>query len=203
MPDRDVAIFDLGGVLLDWDPRYLYRQLFRDDETGLEQFLATVCSHEWNRGQDAGRSFADGARLLKDRHCDKGDLIDAYHARFDEMIAGPIAGTVDVLGELHAAGTPLYGLTNFSSETFPSARKRFEFLEWFQGIVVSGEVKVIKPDPRIYEILMARFDIDPRRAVFVDDTPANVEAASRLGMHGIHYRDPCSLRAELAGVGLL
>ena len=110
MARRDIAIFDLGGVLLDWNPRHLYRKLLRGDEAAMERFLATVCTNEWNRGQDSGRSFAEGCRLLKARHPDKADLIDAYHARFDEMIAGPIEGTVAILAELRERDTPLYFL---------------------------------------------------------------------------------------------
>jgi 2-haloacid dehalogenase len=200
---RNTVIFDLGGVLIDWDPRYLYRKLLRGDEAGMEDFLATVCTPQWNRCQDAGRLFADGTRLLKGRHPNKAGLIDAYHARFDEMMAGPIRGSVELLAELRARGTPLYGLTNFSSETFPLAYERFEFLRWFRGVIVSADVKVIKPDPRIYEILIDRFTIDPKRAVFVDDAVVNVEAARRFGMHGIHFRGPNALRAELAELGLL
>src|SRR5439155_4917523 len=130
----------------------------------MENFLSTVCTHEWNRCQDAGRSFAEGARVLKREHPEHAELIEAYGARFDEMIAGPIAGTVEILAELRDRGTALYGLTNWSAETYPCAVERFEFLGWFRGILVSGEVGTIKPDPRIYELLLARFAIDPERA---------------------------------------
>ena len=153
---RSIVIFDLGGVLIDWDPRHLYRKLFAGDEAAVEQFLATVCTHEWNRCQDAGRSFAEGARLLKAEHPDKAGLIDAYGHRFDEMIAGPIAGSVEILAELRDQGIPLYGLTNWSAETYPAALQRFAFLRWFRGILVSGEVRVIKPDPRIFALLTER-----------------------------------------------
>src|SRR5712691_7243123 len=153
-PQRDSVVFDLGGVLIDWDPRHLYRKLFAADEAAMEHFLATVCTHEWNRGQDAGRSFAEGARLLKAEHPEKADLIDAYGARFDEMMAGPIAGSLEILAELRDRDTPLYALSNWSAETYPPAFDRFEFLRWFRGILVSGDVKVIKPDPRIFELLL-------------------------------------------------
>ena len=111
-------VFDLGGVLIDWDPRHLYRKFFSGDEPAMERFLANVCTHEWNRCQDSGRSFAEGARLLKLQHPDKAELINAYGARFDEMMAGPIFGTVEILAELRERGTPLYGLSNFSAERF-------------------------------------------------------------------------------------
>ncbi len=200
---RSIVVFDLGGVLIDWDPRHLYRKLFSGDEAAMEHFLATVCTHEWNRGQDAGRSFAEGARLLKREHPDKAELIDAYGARFDEMMAGPITGTVEILAELHRRGTPLYGLTNFSVETYPAAVVRFDFLGWFRGILVSGEVKAIKPDPRIYEILLEHFGIDPRSAVYIDDVAVNAEAARPFGIHSIHFTTPDALREELVRLALL
>jgi 2-haloacid dehalogenase len=200
---RDTVVFDLGGVLIDWDPRHLYRKLFAGDEAAMEHFLATVCTHEWNRGQDAGRTFADGARRLKTEHPDKAELIDAYCARFDEMMPGPIAGSVEILTELKALGSSLDCLTNFSAETYPPTFERFEFLRWFRGVLVSGEVGVIKPDPRIFELLLKRFAIDPQRAVYIDDVAVNVDAARPFGIHAIHFTTPTTLRAELAKLGLL
>jgi 2-haloacid dehalogenase len=200
---RSIAVFDLGGVLIDWDPRHLYRKLFAGGEAAMEHFLATVCTHEWNRCQDAGRSFAKGARLLKAEHPDKAELIDAYGARFDEMMAGPIIGSVEILAELRDRGTPLYGLTNWSAETYPAARERFAFLSWFRGILVSGEVGVIKPEPRIFELLIERFAIDPADAVYIDDVGTNIAAARPFGIHAIHFTTPAALRQELVGLGLL
>ena len=201
--DRDIVVFDLGGVLIEWDPRHLYRKLFAGDEAAMEHFLANVCTHEWNRGQDAGRSFAEGARLLKADHPDKAELIDAYCARFDEMMPGPIAGSVEILGELKERGTAVYCLTNFSAETYPPTFERFEFLRWFHGILVSGQVGLIKPDPRIFELLVERFAIDPERAVYIDDVAANVAAARPFGIHAIHFTTPTALRGELVALGLL
>ncbi len=200
---RDTVVFDLGGVLIDWDPRHLYRKLFAGDEQAMEHFLANVCTHEWNRGQDDGRTFADGARLLKAEHPDAAELIDAYCARFAEMMPGPIAGSVEILAELKALGTSLYCLTNFSAETYPPTFERFNFLRWFRGVLVSGEVGIIKPDPRIFELLLERFAINPRRAVYIDDVAANVNAARTFGIHGIHFTTPTALRADLAELGLL
>ena len=200
---RNIVVFDLGGVLIDWDPRYLYRKLLRGDETAIEHFLSTVCTREWNLAQDAGRSFAEGAHLLKRQHPDKAELIDAYGARFDEMMPGPIAGSVEILAELKALGGPLYCLTNFSAETYPPTFERFEFLRWFRGVLVSGEVGLIKPDPRIFESLLGRFAIDPKRAVYIDDVAANVDAARPFGIHAVHFTTPTTLRAELAELGLL
>ena len=203
LPRRSTVVFDLGGVLIDWNPRHLYRRLFAGDEAAMEHFLATVCTTAWNERQDAGRSFAEAASLLKADHPDKADLIDAYYAGFDEMMAGPIAGTVEILAELRDRGVALYGLTNFSAETYPLALGRFEFLAWFRGVLVSGEVGLIKPDPRIYRLLLERFAIPPREAVYIDDVERNVAAARGHGLHAVRFTDPAALRRELAALGLL
>ena len=200
---RRIVVFDIGGVLLRWDPRHLYRKIFAGDERAMEDFLATVCTVEWNERQDAGRTFAEAHAELLPRHADKVHLIEAFGRRFDEMIAGPIDGTVDILAELKRAGVPRYALTNWSAETFPPARERFDFLSWFDGIVVSGQEGVIKPDPRIFRILLDRFRIAPDEAVFIDDNPGNAAAATALGIHGIHFRSPEQLRPELETLGVL
>ena len=200
---RSIVVFDLGGVLIDWDPRHLYRKLFAGDEAAMEHFLATVCTHEWNRCQDAGRSFSEGAQLLKTEHPDKAELIDAYGNRFDEMIAGPIAGSVEILAELRDRGTALFALTNWSAETFSAALERFTFLRWFRGILVSGEVELIKPDPRIFALLTEQFAIEPQCAVYIDDVETNIAAARLFGIHAIHFTKPAILREELVALGLL
>ncbi len=200
---RNIVVFDLGGVLIDWDPRHLYRKLFAGDEAAMEHFLATVCTREWHRHHDAGRSFAEGARILKDQHPDKAELIDAFGARQDEMMRGPIAGSVEILAELRDRDTPLYALSNWPAEGFVQARKRFEFLRWFRGIVISGEIGAIKPQPRIYEVLIGRFAINPHDSVYIDDVEVNAAAARPFGMHAIHFTDPAALRAELVALGLL
>jgi 2-haloacid dehalogenase len=200
---RRVVVFDLGGVLLQWNPRFLYRKLFPGDDAEMERFLAEVCTEEWNERQDAGRSFADAVAELRPMHADKLHLIEAFGLRFDEMIPGAIEGTVAIASELKGRGVPLYALTNWSSETFPSQRARFPFLSWFDGIVVSGDEGVIKPDPRIFRILLERHLVAPEEAVFIDDNPRNAAAASALGIHGIHFQSPERLRAELATLGLL
>ena len=202
-PRRRIVVFDIGGVLLRWDPRHLYRKLFPDDERAMEQFLANVCTVEWNERQDAGRTFAEAHAALLPRHADKAHLIEAFGRRFDEMIAGPIEGTVDILAELRDTGVPRYALTNWSAETFPPAQRRFDFLSWFDGIVVSGDEGVIKPDPRIFRILLERYRIAPDEAVFIDDNPGNAAAAAALGIHGIHFRSPDLLRRDLEALGLL
>ena len=196
-------MFDLGGVLLNWNPRHLYRKLFPGDEEAMEDFLANVCTVPWNERQDAGRTFAEAQAELIARHPAKTHLIESFGKRFDEMIAGPIEGTVDILADLRRAGVPRYALTNWSAETFPPAQARYEFLAWFDGIVVSGEERVIKPDPRIFRILLERYAIAPGEAIFIDDNPANAAAAEALGLHGIHFRSPELLRRELQTLGLL
>ncbi len=202
-PGRSIVVFDLGGVLIDWDPRHLYRKLFAGDEAAMEHFLATVCTHEWHRHHDAGRSLAEGVRTLKDLHPDKAELIDAFGTRQGEMLAGSIAGAVEILKELRDRDVPLYALSNWPAETFPLARQRFDFLGWFHGIVVSGEISAIKPEPRIYEVLLERFAIDPLSAVFIDDVAVNAAAARAFGIHAIHFTTPAALRAELVALGLL
>ena len=202
-PRRSVAIFDLGGVLIEWNPRHLYRKLFNGDEAAMEHFLDNVCTTEWNQRQDAGRTFAEGIRELMPLHAERLELIEAFGKRFAEMIPGAIEGSVAVLSELKQLGVPIYAITNWSAETFPPQRERFAFLSWFQGIVVSGFEGVIKPDRRIFEILCERYRIPPEAAVFIDDVPHNAEAASKLGIHGIHFRSPDQLRGELVGLGLL
>lgn len=150
----DTVIFDLGGVLIDWNPRYLYRKLIADD-AGIDHFLSEVCPPEWNIAQDGGRTIAEAVAEASARHPDKTELIRAYYDRFDEMLSGPITGTVAILEELHASGVPLHALTNWSAETFPIGRRRFEFLSRFRHITVSGEIRLAKPDPAIYRHALA------------------------------------------------
>ena len=196
-----VVVFDLGGVLLDWNPRHLYRKLF-PDEASMEAFLTDVCSPAWNERQDAGRPFADAVAELASRHPDKLHLIQAWKDRFGEMIPGAIEGTVDVLRDLKAHRVPLYALSNWSAETFPGQRSRFAFMQWFDGIVLSGAERCVKPDERIFRILLDRYGLVAAQTVFVDDNPANATAATRVGMQGIHFRSPDHLRRELAALGL-
>jgi 2-haloacid dehalogenase len=200
---RNVVIFDFGGVLVDWNPRYLYSKLFGDDEAGMERFLAEVTTPEWNLQQDAGRPWDEAVRLLSAEHPTQADLIAAYQHRWEETLGCPIDDSLHILRELKAAGHPLYGLTNWSHETFPIARQRYAFFDCFDGIVVSGEEGMIKPNPKLYETLLERYDIDPTCAVFIDDNKINVEAAEALGIHGIHFHTPAQLRAELIELGFL
>jgi 2-haloacid dehalogenase len=203
MANRSIVVFDLGGVLIDWNPRYLYRKLFNGNDGAMEHFLATVCTSSWNAQQDAGRTLAEAGASLKLLHPSHAAMIDAWFERYDEMLAGPIVGTVDILTELRSSGLPLYALSNWSAETFPIALKRFEFLKWFRGVLLSGEAKLLKPDPRFFELFLETFAIDPAHAVYIDDLRPNVEAATALGMHGIVFTDPPTLRSELARLGLI
>lgn len=198
-----VVIFDFGNVLVEWNPRHLYRRLFPGDPDAMERFLAEVCTPAWNEQQDAGRPWAEAIAELVARHPAQADLIRAYRERWDETLVGPIDGSVAILGELRDAGHRLLGLTNWSHETFPIARARYRFFDWFHGIVVSGEERLIKPDPRLFVRLLERYGVDPARAVFIDDSLANVEAAAALGLHAIQFRSPAALRVELVALELL
>jgi 2-haloacid dehalogenase len=198
-----VAVFDLGGVLIDWNPRYLYRQLFNGDEDAMEHFLATVCTPSWNTQQDAGRSFTEGCASLKAAHPHAAELIDAWFEGYDKMLAGPVEGVVDILNELRSRAVPLYALSNWSAETFPFAERRFAFLQWFNGVMLSGRVGLVKPDARIYRLFCRTFSLDPARAIYIDDLQKNVEAAAAVGMHGILFRDAATLRSDLHRTGLI
>lgn len=201
-PDLDAVIFDFGGVLIDWNPRYLYRSLF-DDEAEMEQFLADVVSPAWNFEQDRGRTFRAAIDALVEEHPQHADRIEAFSTRWTEMLGDADGGTVAILSELNAApNVRIFGLTNWSAETFPHARPRYPFLEWFEDIVVSGEVGLAKPDPAIFRLLLDRHGLDRRRTGFVDDTAVNIEAAARLGLRAVHFRDARTLRADLRALGL-
>jgi len=196
------VVFDLGNVLVRWNPRLLYEQLIPDAEE-LERFFDTVITHDWIRDQDAGRTFADGIALLAGRFPHYEEEIRAFWERWEEMVPGPIEETVEILAELRNRRTPLYALTNWSHETFPIARPRFPFFDWFEGIVVSGEVRLVKPDARIYRHLLDTHGLQAEECVFIDDSPANVAGAAALGITGLHFQSPERLRADLIRLKLL
>jgi 2-haloacid dehalogenase len=189
-------------VLIDWDPRRLYRKLLAD-EAAVEEFLATITTAEWNAEQDRGRPFAEAVAELVERHPAHAAAITAYHERWTEMLGGEIPDTVAVLADLRDAGVRLYALSNWSAETFRLTRDRFPFLEWFDGLVVSGEEGVIKPDRRIFELLLDRFGLVAGSTLFVDDSRANVDAARAVGMDAVQFRGAGRLRRNLAARGLL
>lgn len=191
-------IFDLGGVLIDWNPRYLYRKIM-DTEERMEHFLEHVATHDWNEQQDAGRPLAEATAELLAKHPDWETEIRAFYGRWEEMLGGPIWGTVELLESLKAPNRwKIYALTNWSAETFPVALERYDFLQLFEGILVSGTEKLKKPDRRIYELMLQRYDINPEEAVFIDDSLRNVKGASAVGLRTIHFKSPLQLREDLA-----
>ena len=197
-----VFVWDLGGVLIDWNPRHLYRRLFEDEAT-MEWFLAEVCHEAWNAEQDRGRSFAAAVEEAAARHPEQRPLIEAYFARWGEMIAGEIGGAVAILRELKDAGHELHALTNWSAETFPHARGRFAFLDWFESILVSADVGLIKPDAAIFRLLLERIGRTAAECLYIDDNANNVAAAAGLGFDAVRFEDPDRLRAALAQRGVL
>ncbi len=187
MTKINTIIFDLGGVLIDWNPRYLYRNIFKNDNE-MEYFLSKICTTEWNEEQDAGRSFSQGTQILLDKNPEFSEEIKAYYGRWEEMLKGPIIETVELLNELvQSKKFKIYALTNWSAESFPVAQKKFKFLEQFDGIVVSGDEKMKKPDPKIFHLLSERYNIDPASSVFIDDNLKNTYAAQLLGFKTIHF----------------
>ena len=196
------VVFDLGGVLIDWDPRYLYRTLL-PDEAAVENFLAEVDFMAWNLEQDRGRPWPEAVAELSALHPDRAGLIESYDQRWRESIAGDYPANVDVLRELHAAGHPLFALSNFSAAKFALLRHELEWFDLFDGWVVSGEHGLVKPDLAIYRLLIDIYDLDPRSTTYVDDVADNAQAARELGMTAVHLRDPEDLRAELTLLGVL
>ena len=200
--DVDAVVFDLGGVLIDWNPRHLYRQLF-DDEAAMEEFLATICTLEWHVAHDLGQSTADSCAALALEHPEHAELIRAWAERSEDMIGGAIDGTVSILAELRAAGVRCYALSNMEPETFPLRLERFEFLHWFDGHLISGLEGLVKPDPEIFRLLLRRFDLQPSRTLFIDDSAVNVEAATKIGIRSVLFESPGQLRADLQELKLL
>lgn len=195
--DIRAVVFDLGGVLVDWDPRYLYRRLF-DSEEEMEYFLTHVCSPEWNIRQDAGRPLEEATRMLVDRHPEYEEAIRAFYGRWSEMLAGDIPGTVRLLEDLASRGTHrLLALTNWSHETFHFAEERFGWLAHFEGVIVSGREKRIKPEPELFELLISRYRLRPEQSLFIDDNAANVTAAQHLGFQAVRFHSPGQLQIEL------
>ncbi len=200
------VVFDFGGVLFDWSPQHLYRKLITGDQER-QWFLENICTQAWNTEQDAGRTLAEATRTLIAQHPQHEALIQAYYDRWHEMLRGPLADGVAILDALHEAKVPLFGLTNWSAETFPYARANYPFLKHFRDIVVSGEVKLIKPDPAIYHASLEQVrahlaDIQPEELVFIDDVAENANAASALGWRGIHHVSPAQTRRELLALGV-
>jgi 2-haloacid dehalogenase len=196
------VVFDLGGVLIDWDPKYLYRKVFASEKE-VDEFLASVATPEWHLEQDRGRTVEEATALLLGQYPRYKTEIEAFYGRWEEMFGEPMEDSVQVLREVRAQGLPLYALTNWSAELFPATRKRLEFLSWFDEIVVSGDERAIKPDREIYEALVRRTGLNPANAVFIDDRPANVRAAEDLGFVGLEFKDAAGLREDLVRQGVL
>lgn len=203
VPAIDAVVFDLGGVLMDWNPRHLYRKLFGGDDKAMERFLTTVCTSDWIREQEIGLPVADAVARLSRRFPAEATLIEAFDTRWAEMLAGPIPGSVAILEELRECGRPTYGLTNLPAEKYPILQRALEFLDTLQGVIVSGAVGTAKPAPEIYLHLSRTFKLVPFRTLYVDDVKANVDAAKALGFPALHFVSPEKLRADLTALEVI
>lgn len=197
-----IPVFDLGNVLIAWDPRALFRKIFPGDAERMEWFLKEVCSPAWNLEQDRGRTFAEAVDCLIPRFPDHADAIRAYHERWSETVIGPIEGTVAIFRELKRRGSPVYAITNWNQHKFNETRSRFDFLAEFDGIVVSGEEGLIKPDPAIFELFLSRYNLRPDDCLFIDDSQHNVDSAKAVGMQAVRLESPEQLAMDLARHGL-
>jgi len=198
MKNIDTVIFDLGGVLIDWNPEYVYLDIFNGDREKMQWFFDTICTHDWNENQDAGYPLAQATADLVAKFPDYKSEIEAFYGRWPEMIGGAISGTVNILESIiKSKHYKVVALTNWSHETWPIVYKEFEFLQWFDGILMSGEEKTRKPFDEIYYLTLNRFDIKAENALFIDDNLRNIEAARRLGIHSIHFKNPESLLEAL------
>ena len=199
----DTIIFDLGGVLIDWNPEYVYREVFKGDQQKVDWFLNNICTHDWNVEQDAGRSNQEATDLLVNQYPAYEEWIRIFYDRWEDMLGGEIMETVSLLNNLKRNNDHrLYALTNWSAETFPVALQRYDFLQHFEGILVSGEEKTRKPFPKIYEIILDRYQINPPNSVFIDDNEENVKAAKKFGINGIRYRNTVQLKEDLSNLGV-
>jgi 2-haloacid dehalogenase len=199
----ETIIFDLGGVLIDWNPSYVFDKMF-DDEGKRKHFFENICTSDWNEKQDAGRSLQEATEELVVKHPDWKEYIEAYYGRWEEMLGGPLHGTVDILKQIKASQRyKLYALTNWSAELFPIALERYEFLHWFDGRVVSGEEKMRKPFREFYQLILDRFQLNPEATLFIDDNLRNVEAAKEMGLQTIVFKSSGQLKEDLIQAGIL
>ena len=196
-------IFDFGNVLLEWNPRYVYSRFFPNDPEAMEHFLREVDFMEWNLQQDKGRPFVEGVAALSQQFPHYAPLIQAYHDHWTDSLGDSIAGTVEILRELKQAGYPLYGLSNWSAETFPHARQQHDFFDLLDDMVISGEVGHAKPDPEIFQVLLERIGRPPEECLFIDDALPNIRQAQRMGFGTIHFQSPEQLRTALHEMGIL
>ena len=196
-------IFDLGGVLVDWNPEYLFEKLIQNEEER-KWFLQNVCTLDWNEQQDAGRTIKEATEELVKQHPEWKEHIHAYYDRWTEMLAGPIHDTVEIFREIkETTNYKLYALTNWSAELFPVALELYEFLHWFDGRVVSGEEKMRKPSHEFYHVLLKRFNLQPHETLFIDDNLRNIKAAEEIGIRSIHFKNPQQLKEALNEIGIL
>jgi 2-haloacid dehalogenase len=202
-PISRVPVFDIGGVVIDWNPRYLFRKFFGGDPEGLERFLTEVDFWNWNAELDRGRPFAEGVADRSARFPRYANLLQAFDARWEETAGGPITGMPDFLRRLHSAGYPLFGITNSSAEKFPILRKKFPFLSLFARILLSGEAGVNKPDPRIFRLFLDRTGRTKEEILFIDDTEANVASARRLGWDAVRFLSAEQLEKAFSARSLL
>ena len=199
----NTIIFDLGNVLIDWNPKYVFDKMFQDEEKK-KHFFENICTMEWNEAQDAGRSIKEATEELVALHPEWKEYIVAYYDQWINMLGGPIHDTVEIFRQLKESGKfKLYALTNWSAELFPYALELYEFLYWFDGRVVSGEEKMRKPSPEFYHLLLDRFDVKAEEALFIDDNFRNIQAAEKIGIHTIHFMSPQQLKEELQNLNLL
>jgi 2-haloacid dehalogenase len=196
-------IFDFGNVLLEWDPRNVYKRYFADDPDGMEHFLKEVNFMDWNLQQDKGRPFAEGVAVLSEQFPHHAHLIQAYHDHWIDSVGESITGTVKILKQLKQAGYPLYGLSNWSAETFPSAREKYDFFHLFDDMVISGEVGHIKPDPVIFQILLHKIGRPAEECLLIDDSFPNIDQANKMGFATIHFESPVHLEKELEQLHLI
>jgi 2-haloacid dehalogenase len=201
--ETKAIIYDLGAVLIDWNPDYLFRKIFNDEEKK-KFFFENICTAEWNEEQDGGRSISEANEILIAQYPEWKEQIEAYYYRWEEMLGGPIHDSVQVFKELKEKNQyKFYALTNWSAELFPIALERYDFLHWFDGRVVSGEEKTRKPFPEFYQLLLDRYDLDPSAALFIDDNLRNVKAAEVVGIPSIHFKGANELRKELSSRNIL
>lgn len=198
MTDINAIIFDLGGVLIDWNPEYVFLDVFDGDRQKMSWFFSEICTMDWNENQDAGYPISKATEERVALFPEHEDLIRMYYGRWVEMLGGAIPESVQILRKLvDDERYKVVALTNWSHETFPIALQRFDFLQWFDGIIVSGEEKTRKPFPEIYHTTLNRFNIEAERAIFIDDNLRNVEASNALGINGVHFKDPNTLIKQL------
>jgi len=196
-------IFDFGNVLLEWNPRYVYQRYFPNDPEAMERFFREVDFADWNLQQDKGRPFAEGVAVLSKQFPHYSHLIQAYQDHWIDSVGAAYSGTIEILNQLKRAGYALYGLSNWSAETFPFAREKYDFFDLLDDFVISGEVGHVKPDPEIFEILLEKIGRPAQECLFIDDSLINIDQAQKMGFAAIHFQSPEQLAVALHALKLL